>query len=155
MINVQVIVDSKDVQRTLRRIGDNLPSATTKMVKGMADRTRNRFKQVLKKHSTSGNLLRSIRTVRLGPKSYGVVGAMYLNVIETGSTPHLIPMDARNILWARKHGMKFSWLKRAIAKKGNTAYPFMEATMSKLYKEYESDLRKKFGTFIKSKGRYT
>lgn len=155
MITFRLAVDDKELRQTLGRVKANFPGFSEQCIRGLADRTVNRFKKETKnrRHYNSGYLYRSFRRVKLGKNQYSVVAAGRLNVLENGSIGHPIPQTANAILWARKHGMSFRRMKSIIAKKGTQAHPYTEETLMKLRSEYTKFLRNKFDRYLQSKGK--
>lgn len=78
------------------------------------------------------------RAVKLGKDYWAVKMPYYTRWVEKGTKAHFIPRYSKTETWARRHGVSFWAMKRAIAKHGARARPFTKVIIDSMVK---SDLK--------------
>lgn len=107
-----------------------------------------------KGHNTTGYLSspKGTRAVKLDKNSWAIKMPYYTEYLERGTPKHWIPRMYKTQLWARKHGMTFSYMRSHIGAFGTDPHPFTASVINREVKALKPTVEKQINDVIKKAG---
>lgn len=133
--NIRIDTNLEEGIKTLNRMEAELPDNLSKVSEKIARTWISEAIRIMQRNGSvvTGTGIRSFQTISTGRFGTGVLGAQYLEELDTGTVAHWPDTDNyRFISAARSYGMTRPQLAATIAQKGTRPHPWIDESVAKI-----------------------